>query len=359
MIAAIGGGINSVEPYKRPFSLLDLSISYPKVEEQITTSTLVVVSLVAPAIIIFIIVAVLVPGPRATRELRRSTLIKRKLWEWEQGWAGLALSLAMAFFVTQGMKLLFGKPRPSCIARCEPDLNNVGDYVVGGYGQPISDRWVLVSANICTNPDTHLVNDAFKSFPSGHASFSWSGLLYLSFWICSKFAVTIPYLPTQPFSHDVALSRSGVHELLPLHRNNAGRGSVDEHSAKHEATHATNDFVKDTPIRNQAAAPPNHLIVVAFIPIAVAIYICSTRFVEFYHFGFDLISGSIIGILSSWFSFRWYHLPISRGSGWAWGPRSRDRAFGIGVGVGNYVGVEGWGSGSSPRNHERINSHPA
>jgi len=253
------------------------------------------------------------------------------------------------------MKLLFGKPRPSCIARCQPDLANVDQYRVGGYGQGLSDRWILVSANICTNPDTHLVNDAFKSFPSGHASFSWSGLLYLSFFICSKFAIGIPYLPSQPYSHDAALSRSGMHELLPLHRTNAGRESVDEQAVKQEE--ATNDFADNTPVRNQAAAPPNHLIIVAFIPIAVAIYVCSTRFVEFYHFGFDLISGSLIGILSSWFSFRWYHLPISRGSGWAWGPRSRDRAFGIGVGVGNYVGMEG--SGSGRRDRTRINSHPA
>jgi hypothetical protein len=38
------------------------------------------------------------------------------------------------------------------------------------------------------------------------------------------------------------------------------------------------------------------------------------------------------------FAFRWYHLPISQGAGWSWGPRSRERAFWAGVGVGTYVG---------------------
>jgi hypothetical protein len=38
-------------------------------------------------------------------------------------------------------------------------------------------------------------------------------------------------------------------------------------------------------------------------------------------------------------------MPISRGAGWSWGPRSRDRAFVIGVGRGGYVGDEGWGTG--------------
>lgn len=50
----------------------------------------------------------------------------------------------------------------------------------------------------------------------------------------------------------------------------------------------------------------------------------------------------------AWFAFRWYHLPIRQGAGWAWGARSRDRAFWVGVGVGGYVGVEGWGSAASP-----------
>ena len=96
------------------------------------------------------------------------------------------------------------------------------------------------------------------------------------------------------------------------------------------------------PIRNQAAAPPNHLIIIAFIPIGIAVWITSTRFVEYYHFGFDMISGALIGILSAWFAFRWYHLPVRNGQGWAWGARSRNRAFGIAVGTNSYVGEEGW-----------------
>ena len=70
----------------------------------------------------------------------------------------------------------------------------------------------------------------------------------------------------------------------------------------------------------------------------------------------DLISGSLIGIGSAWFAFRWYHLPIGRGSGWAWGPRSKDRAFGIGVGIGNYADAEGWGASrpSGVRPSERL-----
>jgi hypothetical protein len=102
----------------------------------------------------------------------------------------------------------------------------------------------------------------------------------------------------------------------------------------------SNDAV--VPIRYQAAAPPVWCLVLILIPIGSAIYICSTRFTDFRHQGFDILFGSFIGIVSSWFSFRWYHLPVTRGAGWSWGPRSYTRAWGIGVGVGSYVGTEGW-----------------
>src|ERR1700712_5541577 len=86
---------------------------------------------------------------------------------------GLALSLALAFFFTQGMKNLFGKPRPDMLSRCIPDMSpeSIRTHTVGGgYGSIFNPEWVLVSAAICTNTDTALVDDGFRSFPSGHAS---------------------------------------------------------------------------------------------------------------------------------------------------------------------------------------------
>lgn len=96
------------------------------------------------------------------------------------------------------------------------------------------------------------------------------------------------------------------------------------------------------PIRYQNAAPPVWTLMLILIPIGAAIYISASRFVDYRHFGFDLLFGTFIGITTAWSSFRFYHLPITRGAGWAWGPRSYDRAWGIGVGRGSYVGTEGW-----------------
>ena len=92
--------------------------------------------------------------------------------------------------------------------------------------------------------------------------------------------------------------------------------------------------------RNEAAAPPLYLLFCLIVPLGVACFVCATRFYDYRHHGFDIISGSFIGIFTSWFSFRLYHMPVARGSGWSWGPRSAGRAFGVGVGSNGYVSAE-------------------
>ncbi|KAK4634354.1 Lipid phosphate phosphatase 1 [Fulvia fulva] len=371
VFAAAGAGLSKVRPHHRPFSLLNLEISNPVVDEQISIWMLGVIAFVVPAAIIALITLIFVPGGNVRRVSTTSQVIKLKLWELEKGLAGLCLSVAVAFFITQGMKNMFGKPRPNLIAKCQPDLSNIGDHVVGGYGQDLSISWTLVDFSICTQPDIAFLDDGFRSFPSGHSSWSWSGLLYLTLYFCSKFAIGLPHLPTpleqqqqqqQPLRSTIP--QNGDHELLPLHSNRA-RGDSEDTKREEDTTyrgaagpsshHPTSDDISTSPLwmRNAAAAPPNYLIIPALLPVAVAVYICSTRYVEFYHFGFDIISGSLIGIATAYLSFRWYHLPISRGQGWAWGARSRNRAFAIGVGTGGYVGEEGWETASGGRGKGR------
>ncbi|PSN73013.1 PAP2 domain-containing protein [Corynespora cassiicola Philippines] len=337
-IAALGGGWEFLTPFHRPFSPVDLTISFPfENDETIPTWLLAVVALVIPAAITFIVCLVLVPGPTASRGTPQSLIWRRKMWEWNTAWMGLALSLATAFMITQGMKLLFGKPRPDFLSRCRPDLSRIRETAVNPIGEDFNPLWVLVTSEICTNTDDDILQDGFKSFPSGHASFSWAGLLYLTLFLASKFAVAIPFLPHRPFSTDPAHSSA----ITPSNLRNYSKSLLPSH---HKETGFSSSSASESvvPIRYQAAAPPVYTLVLVLIPFTSAIYITSTRFTDFRHHGFDLIFGSMIGILTAWFSFRWYHLPISRGAGWAWGPRSYERAWGIGVGVGSYVGTEGW-----------------
>ena len=134
---------------------------------------------------------------------------------------------------------------------------------------------------------------------------SFAGLTYLTLFLCAKLAITIPF----------------------LNYHNISSGS--------------------TPPRRQAAAAPIYLLIFPLVPIGLAIYVSTTRYSDFEHHGWDIIAGAILGIASAWLGFRWYHLPINRGGGWAWAPRSPDRAFGRGIGHLTYVS-----------NEESHNGHP-
>ncbi|MCJ1461659.1 hypothetical protein MMC07_000256 [Pseudocyphellaria aurata] len=160
-------------------------------------------------------------------------------------------------------------------------------------------------------------------------------MTYLTLFICSKFAIAIPYLlPTSHLTHEPAFTSS---ELNPN-----GVSYKDKHTPS-KSSPLTRPFTSNAPkplLRNHAAAPPAYLLVLALFPICVAVYISATRYSDFRHHGFDIIVGSLMGILAAWAGFRWYHLPIRRGAGWSWGPRSAGRAWGVGVGVQGYVDVE-------------------
>jgi len=255
-------------------------------------------------------------GPTTEKGSSRTKSLKRKLWEWNASWLGLALSLAIAFFITDASKNLFGKPRPDLLARCDPDLSRTLSSVVGGIGAQVDEGINLVSWTICRKPGSTL-DDGFRSFPSGHSSckllrlrpplynrliisaVSFAGMTYLALFLCAKLAIAIPFL--------------------------------NYHSLSGNAQPAT------TPPRRQAAAPPTYLLIFPLVPICIAIYVSSTRYSDFRHHGFDIISGAILGIASAWLGFHWYHMPIRRGGGWAWAPRSPERAFARGIGVLSYA----------------------
>lgn len=174
-IAAAAGGISFSTPYHRPFSPQDFDISYPHGDDKISTPVLVIVSLVAPALIIFLVSVIFVPGPTIHKDMPTSRTLRIKLWEWNTGWMGLALALASAFFLTEGVKNLTGKPRPDFLNRCDPDLSSdsLATHTVGGVGQKVFNGLVMVSSSICRQQSKDILDDGFKSFFSGHASCSY------------------------------------------------------------------------------------------------------------------------------------------------------------------------------------------
>ncbi|KAJ5589291.1 hypothetical protein N7537_011969 [Penicillium hordei] len=314
-VALIGYGFYKQSPNHHPFSLTDPTISYPFTKETVTTKTLVLVCLFAPAIIILLLSWLLIPAKATTSNTSNvsnpapnppaAQYIRRKFWEWNVGWMGLALAIASAWSATQGLKVLIGKPRPDLLARCNPDLTRIAEFTVGGLGEELRGAATLVSWEICRDKSNSLQIDGFSSFPSGHSSFSFSGLLYLTLWLCSKFSIAFPYLPRYPVED---------------------QKHVDD----------------DTSVRKRGAAPPVYLMLIAFVPTATACFISASRWFNYRHHGFDILFGSALGIFFAYIGFNMYHLPIRRGAGWAWGARSRRRAFLRGVGVPSSLGTDGW-----------------
>ncbi|KAJ6112364.1 hypothetical protein N7512_007688 [Penicillium capsulatum] len=307
-LALIGYGFSRVTPSQHLFSLTDLDISYPYIkDETVSTETLVLTGLFAPAVIIMIGALLLVPGSAGSDGARpsKSQILRRRIWEWNAGWMGLAVAVAGVWMSTQGLKDLVGRPRPDLLSRCNPDLSTVSAHALSGLGGHLRDAPTLVSWKICQDQSSRVVVDGFSSFPSGHSSFSFAGLGYLSLWLCAKFSIGFPYLPHFPVE---------------------GEAPTDDRSSP----------------RNRGAAPPVLMMIIAFVPTATAFFIAASRWANYRHHTFDILFGSAMGITFAWVGFRMYHLPIRRGAGWAWGPRGRQRAFLRGIGFPSSLGTDSW-----------------
>ncbi|KAH7320674.1 phosphatidic acid phosphatase type 2/haloperoxidase [Stachybotrys elegans] len=290
---------DTLEPRKRPFAITDPSISFPYNESDTVPLWLLGILVGAvPFFLILTITFILVPGSTVPRHTPARLIWRRKLWEFHAGTLGFATAHVIAFFFTQGMKNLFGRPRPDLLDRCQPDVGNASLYIVGGFAGQSQDRQ-FYSPSICQQDDSSVLDDGFRSFPSGHSSASTAGLIYLCLFLANS-GVSFP------------ASSKPVYGRRP------------ENATKVQS------------LRNQAAAPPLYLVTIALAPLALSIYISASRWFDFRHHGFDILFGYFIGLLAALYSFRCYHTPISRGAGWAWGPRSNDYAFWAGVGGTGY-----------------------
>lgn len=322
----IAYGFNKVTPRYHAFSLVDLNISHPLLNDTVSTTTLTVVSVLVPAAFIFLVTVLFVPGPQTIRKLSWVDIARIKIWELNSGWLGLALSHVTALLVVQGLKNVVGKPRPDLLARCQPDTSNIGAYTVGGYGQDISPAWVLVTQLICQQPDKSKLNDGFRSFPSGHSSTSFAGLFYLSLYLASKFGVAFPYLASKRYRSTPGASPSFVKERRRLDQDDITNAELLGRRGKDSVSPFNSH-------QEQASAPPVYLLFLPYIPIGVAMYISGSRYFDYRHHGFDILSGVLVGVVVSTAAFRFYHPRLTRGSGWSWRPRQPDQAFGVAIGM--------------------------
>ncbi|KAK3492210.1 phosphatidic acid phosphatase type 2/haloperoxidase [Neurospora hispaniola] len=149
-----------VEPFHRLFTINDIRISFPHAEvERVPLAHLFGYVLFLP-LALLTLTNYLLSSPRHIHHL--TTL-------------GFLTSIILTTFLTDLIKNMVGRPRPDLIDRCQPD--------------PSTPPNKLVSVEVCTQTDHHTLHDGWRSFPSGHSSFAFSGLGYLALFWCGQFRV--------------------------------------------------------------------------------------------------------------------------------------------------------------------------
>jgi diacylglycerol diphosphate phosphatase/phosphatidate phosphatase len=162
--------VDKIPPFHQHFSLDNYTLHYPfATRERVPVIWLCVYVVLAPAVIITIYTMVIdglfshqtaMPANRAgLKRLSGRYRFKDRLWELNCGILGLGLSIGAAFTITGALKNAIGKPRPDLISRCQVDESKINHAL-----------YALQTIDICTQKDNYILQDGFKSFPSGHSS---------------------------------------------------------------------------------------------------------------------------------------------------------------------------------------------
>lgn len=202
------------------FSLDNLAIQFPHAEvERVSVSWLFVYAGAIPLAILVLWALLFRPGAHKAHV----TIL------------GFFISLILTSFITDVVKNAVGRPRPDLIARCKPEK-----------GAPAH---ALVTFEICTETDHHTLHDGWRSFPSGHSSFAFSGLGYLALVLAGQCHVFRP--------------RTDLSRVL-----------------------------------------------LALAPLLAAIMIAISRCEDYRHDVYDVTVGSLLGMLVAWFTYRRYYPPL-------------------------------------------------
>ncbi|CAI4220105.1 unnamed protein product [Parascedosporium putredinis] len=142
------------------FFINDLNISYPHAEvERVPVTMNFVYALFIPLGILIL-----------SNFIARSPAHKH-----EVTYLSFAIAVILTSFITDIVKNTVGRPRPDLIARCKP--------------APGTQPNTLVTIDVCTETNHHTLHDGWRSFPSGHSSFSFAGLGFLSIFLAGQLRV--------------------------------------------------------------------------------------------------------------------------------------------------------------------------
>ncbi|KAK5100242.1 hypothetical protein LTR24_001037 [Lithohypha guttulata] len=205
-----------IVPFKRYFTLSEPAIAYPfAVVERVSGVQNIIYAGLCPLVFFMIYSLVVRPGFHKSHV----TIL------------GFIISITLTSLVTDIIKNSVGRPRPDLIDRCKP--------------APGTSPTGILTIDVCTASHGPVLQDGWRSFPSGHSSFSFSGLGYLTLWLGGQ-----------------------LHVLRP--RTDLAR------------------------------------VLVALAPSMGALLVALSRMADYRHDVYDVTCGSLLGILVAWFSYRRY-----------------------------------------------------
>ncbi|KAJ8545896.1 hypothetical protein K7X08_018479 [Anisodus acutangulus] len=98
---------------------------------------------------------------------------RRDVYDLHHAILGLLFSILVTAVITDAIKDAVGRPRPDFFWRCFPD------------GKDVYDKW----GDVVCHGDKNVIKEGHKSFPSGHTSWSFAGLGFLSLYLSGKIQV--------------------------------------------------------------------------------------------------------------------------------------------------------------------------
>ncbi|KAF8025214.1 hypothetical protein BT93_F2147 [Corymbia citriodora subsp. variegata] len=96
---------------------------------------------------------------------------RKDVYDFHHAILGLLFSILLTAVITDAIKDAVGRPRPDFFWRCFPD--GKGDF------DPITKDVICHGVKA-------VIKEGYKSFPSGHSSWSFAGLSYLSWYLAGK-----------------------------------------------------------------------------------------------------------------------------------------------------------------------------
>ncbi|CAD6230220.1 unnamed protein product [Miscanthus lutarioriparius] len=158
LLAVLDGVLNIIEPFHRFVgSEMMTDLRYPMKDNTVPFWAVPIIGIIGPIIIITAIY-----------------FKKRNVYDLHHAILGLLFSVLITAVLTDAIKDGVGRPRPDFFWRCFPDgIPDYNNFTTGA---------------IC-HGEASVIKEGHKSFPSGHTSWSFAGLGFLSWYLAGKIKV--------------------------------------------------------------------------------------------------------------------------------------------------------------------------